>query len=89
MTDKEAIIEIKEASNSEIRYGDVEHHYAEIERRVEAFEMAINALEAKEEVIKKFEELRKDCNLGCAYDHRSAYRKAIDDCIRVVKGAWE
>ena len=86
MTDKEAIIEIKDASDCEVRHGDIEHHYAEIERRVEAFEMAVKALEAKEEVIKKFEELREDCNLGCAYDHRSAYRKAIDDCIEVVEG---
>lgn len=46
MTIEEAIKEIKEASDSEVRYGDKEHHYNEVMKRVEAFDMAIKALEA-------------------------------------------
>lgn len=45
MTIEEAIKEIKEASDSEVRYGDKEHHYNEVMKRVEAFDMAIQALE--------------------------------------------
>lgn len=45
MTPQEAIQELKDASNSEVRYGDTEHHYDEVMKRVEAFDMAIKALE--------------------------------------------
>ena len=45
MTAEEAIIEIKDASDSEVRYGDTKHHYSEVVKRVEAFDMAIKALE--------------------------------------------
>lgn len=44
MTNEEAIKELKDASDSEVRYGDTEHHYNEVMKRVEAFEMAIKAL---------------------------------------------
>lgn len=49
MTVKEAIKELKDASDSEIRYGDKEHHYNEVMKRVEAFDMAIKALERGDE----------------------------------------
>jgi hypothetical protein len=47
MTNDEAIKELKDASDSEVRYGDTKNHYDEVMRRVEAFDMAIKALEAK------------------------------------------
>lgn len=45
MTTEEAIKELREASDNEVRYGDTEHHYDEVMKRVEAFDMAIKALE--------------------------------------------
>lgn len=47
MTTEEAIKEIKEASNEEVRYGDTEHHYNEVMKRIEAFDLAIKVLEQK------------------------------------------
>lgn len=49
MTNEEAINEIKEASDSEVRYGDTAHHYDEVMKRIEAFNMAIKALETHKE----------------------------------------
>ena len=46
MTTKEAIKELKDASDSEVRYGDTKRHYDEVMKRIEAFDMAIKALEA-------------------------------------------
>ena len=48
MTKKEAIKELRDASDAEVRYGDTEHHYDEVMRRVEAFEKAIQELEKPE-----------------------------------------
>ena len=45
MTTEEAINELRDASDSEVRYGDTEHHYNEVMKRIEAFDMAIKALE--------------------------------------------
>ena len=45
MTSEEAIKEIQDASDYEVRHGDIEHHYEDIMRRVEAFEKAVNALQ--------------------------------------------
>ena len=45
MTTIEAIKELREASDSEVRYGDTDNHYDEVMKRVEAFDMAIKALE--------------------------------------------
>lgn len=45
MTIDEAIEELRDASDSEVRYGDTEHHYDEVMKRVEALDMAIKALE--------------------------------------------
>lgn len=47
MTNEEAINELKEASDSEVRYGDIKHHHDEVMKRVVAFDMAIKALEAQ------------------------------------------
>lgn len=45
MEKEEAIKEIKNASDEEVRYGDIEHHYEDVMKRIEAVEMAIKALE--------------------------------------------
>jgi NADH pyrophosphatase NudC (nudix superfamily) len=45
MTAEEAIKELRDASDNEVRYGDTEHHYNEVMKRIEAFDMAIKALE--------------------------------------------
>lgn len=47
MTNEEAIIEIKDASDSEVRYGDTKHHHEEVIKRVAAFDMAIEALKSR------------------------------------------
>jgi hypothetical protein len=47
MTNEEAINELKEASDSEVRYGDIKHHHDEVMKRVVAFDMAIKALQAQ------------------------------------------
>jgi ribosomal protein S27AE len=45
MTNEEAIKELRDASDNEVRYGDTDNHYDEVMKRVEAFDMAIKALE--------------------------------------------
>lgn len=45
MTIEEAIKEIKDASDSEVRYGDKDNHYDKVMKRIEAFGMAIKVLE--------------------------------------------
>ena len=45
MTIDEAIKEIKDASDEEVRFGDIKNCFAEVMKRVEAFEMAIKVLE--------------------------------------------
>lgn len=45
MTAEEAIKELRDASDNEVRYGDTEHHYNEVMKRIEAFDMVIKALE--------------------------------------------
>lgn len=52
MTPEEAIKELREASDSEVRYGDTEHHYDEVMKRVEALDLAIKALETQERLTK-------------------------------------
>lgn len=44
MTREEAIKELRDASDSEVRYGDTENHYNEVLKRIEALDMAIKAL---------------------------------------------
>ena len=49
MTTEEAIKELREASDSEVRYGDTDNHYDEVMKRIEAFELAIKVLEKERE----------------------------------------
>ena len=89
MTIDEAIKELKDASDSEVRYGDTDHHYDEVMKRVEAFDLAIKALEQQpcEDCVSR-EALR---NLKISvpiapvftYDNRIKYRDAVfyDDII--------
>ena len=60
MTREEAIKEIQDASDYEVRHGDIKHHYEDIMRRVEAFEKAVNALQKYKEWIPVSERLPKD-----------------------------
>jgi hypothetical protein len=59
MTREDAIKEIQDASDYEVRHGDIEHHHEEIMRRVEAFEKAVNALQKYKEWIPVSEKLPK------------------------------
>ena len=45
LTREEAIKELREASDSEVRDGDITHHYDEVMKRVEALNMGAEALE--------------------------------------------
>ena len=45
MTIEEAIKELRDASDNEVRYGDTDNHYNEVMKRIEAFDIAIKALE--------------------------------------------
>ena len=85
MTLDEAIKELREASDSEVRYGDKEHHYNEVMRRVEAFDMAIEALEQQpcvmytkdlsDDEIKKFVEEMKKVRV------QVVLKEPCEDCI--------
>lgn len=44
MTPQEAIEELRDASDREVRYGDTKNHYDEVMKRIDAFDMAIKAL---------------------------------------------
>lgn len=44
MMNEEAIKELRDASDSEVRYGDTKYHYDKVMKRVEAFDMAIQVL---------------------------------------------
>ena len=45
LTREEAIKELRKASDSEVRDGDITHHYDEVMKRVEALNMGAEALE--------------------------------------------
>lgn len=66
MTNEEAIIELKDASDSEVRYGDTERHYNEVMKRVEAFDVAIKALEQQscEDCISRESTVKRLCKVG-------------------------
>ena len=72
MTNAEAIKEIKDASDSEVRYGDIDNHYDEVMKRVEAFEMAIKALAQQS----------RDCN-SCKHSDNGncAYTEECHECM--------
>lgn len=50
MTIEDIIAELKDASDHEIKYGDIKNHYDEVMKRVVAFDMAIKSLKAWEKV---------------------------------------
>lgn len=75
MTTEEAIKELKDASDSEVRYGDTEHHYNEVMKRIEAFDMAIKALK---------QQPCDDCISRQEQKSTSDYIKSISKPIRVM-----
>lgn len=66
MIPEEAIIELRDASDNEVRYGDTEHHYNEVMKRIEALDIAIKALEQQPKTGHWIE--KEDCNLDIYYD---------------------
>lgn len=81
MTNEEAIREIQDASDYEVRHGDIEHHHEDIMRRVEAFEKAVNALQ-QEPVLDKIR--AEIANLDDAdYDYEGYY-KAVTDVLQII-----
>jgi hypothetical protein len=70
MTIDEAIKELRNASDSEVRYGDTKNHYDKVMKRVEALDIAIKALEqqtcddavSREEAIDRM--MRKNMPVG-------------------------
>lgn len=60
MTNEEAIKELKDASDNEVRYGDTEHHYNEVMKRIEAFDMSIKALKKSSWVPITYREMTED-----------------------------
>lgn len=64
MTIEEAIKELKDASDHEVRHGDTEYHYNEVMKRVVAFGMAIKSLEAWEKVKAEIKDIKDLYDLG-------------------------
>lgn len=58
MTNEEAIKELRDASDSEVRYGDTKNHYDKVMKRVEAFDIAIKALME----LKNYQKARDEIN---------------------------
>lgn len=52
ITIQEAIDEIKEATNDEVKYGEMQHSPEEVTKRIEAFNLAIKALEQYETMLR-------------------------------------
>ena len=91
MTNEEAIKELREASDSEIRYGDTERHFKEIMKRIEAFNMAIKALEPQPKTGKweKYVDDYKKCS-KCGELVKSYHSyKYCPKCGCVMKGEFE
>ena len=76
MTKEEAIKELRDASDSEVRYGDTEYHYDKVMKRVEAFDMAIKALK-QETKIGHWEYVQYDSNPNIGNWHCSECRAII------------
>ena len=100
MTNEEAIKELMDASDSEVRYGDTEYHYDKVMKRVEAFDMAIKALEIelltdKEQRIflKAINREREVCQkVDDEYsddDSKVSLVKVCNSIERKVKKIWE
>lgn len=100
MTNEEAIKELRDASDSEVRYGDTEYHYDKVMKRVEAFDIAIKALEIelltdKEQRIflKAMSREREVCQrVDEKYsddDSKASLVKVCNSIERKVKKIWE
>lgn len=77
---EEAIIEIKDASDSEVRYGDTKHHHDEVIKRVEAFDMAIKALEEISRLPENLHREREQAYMNGYADGKSTCRWiSVDD----------
>lgn len=86
MTREEAIKEIKDASDSEVRYGDIDNHYDKVMKRVEAFEMAIKALEQQLRDCKTCKHSDKGNCAGTGECHECMWeskyeQQSSEDCI--------
>lgn len=80
MTEEEAIKELREASDSEVRYGDTERHYNEVMKRVEAFDMAIKALEEVSRLPENLHREREQAYMNGYADGKSTCRWiSVDD----------
>jgi len=80
MTTIEAIKELKDASDSEVRYGDTNHHYDEVMKRVEAFDMAIKALEEISRLPENLHREREQAYMNGYADAKSTCRWiSVDD----------
>lgn len=80
MTPEEAIKELREASDSEVRYGDTERHYNEVMKRVEAFDMAIKALEEVSRFPENLHREREQAYMNGYADAKSTCRWiSVDD----------
>ncbi len=91
MTNEEAINEIKDASDREVRYGDTKNHYDEVMKRIDAFDMAIKALKVMQgiedaymsELLKTPTELNvpiSDPYDGCQYELNSTNGNPCYSC---------
>lgn len=80
MTTIEAIKELREASDSEVRYGDTKRHYDEVMKRVEAFDMAIKALEEISRLPENLHREREQAYMNGYADAKSTCRWiSVDD----------
>lgn len=100
MTPEEAIKELREASDSEVRYGDTEHHYDEVMKRVEALDLAIKSLDIElltdteqRIFLKAIRREREVCQkVDDEYpddDSKVSLVKICDSIERKVKKIWE
>lgn len=80
MTPEEAIKELREASDSEVRYGDTEHHYDEVMKRIEALALAIKALD-----IELLTDTEQRIFLKAIQREREVCQMVDDTCIEYVK----
>lgn len=80
MITEEAIKELREASDSEVRYGDIDNHYDEVMKRVEAFDMAIKALEEVSRLPENLHREREQAYMNGYADAKSTCRWiSVDD----------
>lgn len=89
MITEEAIKELREASDSEVRYGDTDNHYDEVMKRVEAFDMAIKALEEVSRLPENLHREREQAYMNGYYDGKRNAMKikksAYDDAVERIE----